>query len=558
MNDPDQTITFSSVQKNDGAFLQKSDGLDDAWTDDEFATDEDRPTVERGAAFVSLAFITAALKRSAWLWCATALFGLIIGYALYAKSPPADSATTSVLLINNPNADATGQSNTNVALAESQAVAQRALQDLGLHQSVSSFLAAYTVTAPSAQVLVFQINAPSSSDAVQRASALTTAFLQFRARYLQSQQQLQLTLAQQQVTQAQQELSSINQQISELQANPATSEELAKLSSLRTQQTTAENSLSVAQYNLSNIQNSGAVTTGSMVKGSQILNSPTPVRRSFKKSKPFYMVLALIAGLAIGVVIIVIRALVSDRLRNRDDIADAIGAPIMFSTGQVGTNWLPPLGKRAGMRALDVKRLVAHLNNAVVPPPSKRLAALAVIAVDNAKEMVPAVVSLAVTWASQGKQVVLADLADSAPAARQLGVKGPGVHTASARGVNLMVSVPGRDEPAPVGPLPTPSHPQFGHVNPDLAAVCASADFLLTLVTLDPVSGGDHLASWANEAIAVVTAGRSSATRIRAVGEMIRLAGTRLVSVVLLKADKSDESLGALAAMEQSAPSPSL
>ena len=90
-------------------------------------------------------------------------------------------------------------------------------------------------------------------------------------------------------------------------------------------------------------------------------------------------------------------------------------------------------------------------------------------------------------------------------------------------------------------------------MNPDLAAACASADSLLTLVTLDPVSGGNHLASWANEAVAVVTAGRSSATRIRAVGEMIRLAGTRLVSVVLLKADKSDESLGALAAMEQSA-----
>ena len=41
-----------------------------------------------------------------------------------------------------------------------------------------------------------------------------------------------------------------------------------------------------------------------------------------------------------------------------------------------------------------------------------------------------------------------------------------------------------------------------------------------------------------------MTAGRSSWTRIHAVGEMIRLAGMSLVSAVLVGADKTDESLG--------------
>ena len=40
-------------------------------------------------------------------------------------------------------------------------------------------------------------------------------------------------------------------------------------------------------------------------------------------------------------------------------------------------------------------------------------------------------------------------------------------------------------------------------------------------------------------------------------GEMVRLAGVRLASVVLLRADKSDESLGA-AALDQSASAASL
>jgi hypothetical protein len=42
----------------------------------------------------------------------------------------------------------------------------------------------------------------------------------------------------------------------------------------------------------------------------------------------------------------------------------------------------------------------------------------------------------------------------------------------------------------------------------------------------------------------VITAGRSSWEKIQAVGEMIRLAGTRLISAVLVGADKTDESLG--------------
>ena len=71
-----------------------------------------------------------------------------------------------------------------------------------------------------------------------------------------------------------------------------------------------------------------------------------------------------------------------------------------------------------------------------------------------------------------------------------------------------------------------------------------SADLLLTLVTLDPALGGEHLATWATNAVVVVSAGQSSAERIHGVGEMIRLAGMRLDSVVLIGADKSDESLG--------------
>jgi hypothetical protein len=66
---------------------------------------------------------------------------------------------------------------------------------------------------------------------------------------------------------------------------------------------------------------------------------------------------------------------------------------------------------------------------------------------------------------------------------------------------------------------------------------------------LDPSLGGEHLSTWATDAVAVITAGRSSWTKIRAVGEMIRLSGTRLVSSVLIGADSTDESLGVTPAL---------
>ena len=113
--------------------------------------------------------------------------------------------------------------------------------------------------------------------------------------------------------------------------------------------------------------------------------------------------------------------------------------------------------------------------------------------------------------------------------------------------VQLVVVVPDRDDVAPIGPLgPRRRRRSLLRCGEKLAVAYASADLLLTLATLDPSVGGEHLATWAPAAVAMVTAGRSSWTRIHAVGEMIRLAGMCLVSAVLVGADKTDESLGVI------------
>jgi hypothetical protein len=109
----------------------------------------------------------------------------------------------------------------------------------------------------------------------------------------------------------------------------------------------------------------------------------------------------------------------------------------------------------------------------------------------------------------------------------------------------IAVAVPEPSERVPVGPVRSPSR-QVPRIRPGkaLAAVYESADVLLTIATLDPMFGAEHLATWAADVVVLVTAGRSGPASLKATGAMIRLAGLDLVSAVLVGADKADDSLG--------------
>ena len=89
-------------------------------------------------------------------------------------------------------------------------MAARVVRELKLPQSVASFQAAYTVTTVTDNVLTINVGAPSSTAAVQRASAVATAFLQYRAEYARSQEQQQFAQLQQQYNAAQQRLQVLN------------------------------------------------------------------------------------------------------------------------------------------------------------------------------------------------------------------------------------------------------------------------------------------------------------------------------------------------------------
>ena len=538
MNDPQQSVA------------QRQNGFRDLFAayDDSADFDNLPSATDASVGLISIGYIGSALRRGVLVWLTLAVIGLVAGVGLAVKHTPAHTATTTVLLEVPASSSQGTVIQTDAAIAQSTPVAAAVVAQLGIRQTPASFLQTYTVaTQITTTVLTITAKGPNDDAAVQRAEAIATQFLAFQARYLQAQLNQTIDAGNQQVSQAQQHLNSIDSQLSEVSAQPASPSQQAQLRSLQSQQTDATNALNSLKQGASYSQLQAQTTTAQMIQGSEVLSSATPNHRAVKKTLALYAIGGLVGGLVIGMAIVVIGAITTDRLRRRDDIAIAVGAPVKLSVGRLrGRRWVPDLRRKSGRRNRDMDRVVAHLRDAV-PAHPKGAAGLAVVAVDDAPTVAQAVIELAIASSQQHRSVVVADLSAGAPAARQLGVTDPGIGTVSREGVPIVVVVPEAEDVAPIGPLGTPP-PGSAQVPQGLAETCARADLILSVVTLNPAFSSDYLRTWASDAVVVVTAGRSTATRINAVGELVRLAGTRLASVVVLDAERSDESLGTVTA----------
>jgi len=543
MNDNDQRVILA---------LNKPDDMPGRF----WASDDDFTTIEDGADFnaglASMGFIRAAVRRSARFCAAMAVAGLLIGAAVYVASPHAAQASTTLLLTVGPEAVPGTAIQDDQAIAQSRAVAGLAVRKLHLPQSVSSFQGSYTATPVTDRVLLITVNAPSGNEAVTWANAVAKEFLQYRARQLNAAQQQMFIALGQQVNQAKQKINTINSQISRLSAHPRSPAQQGTLTRLRTELSQANGALIVLQQGANNTRASTQETTASEVNGSGVLDAAAVVPPHSKlKHLILYAAIGLVGGLFLALGFVVIRALISDRLYRRDDVARALGAPVKLSVGAVRlSRWRPGSQGLEAARNTNVRRIVSHLRG-TVHVTSRGVPALAVVPVDDPNVAALSLMSLAVSCAQQGMQVVVADLASGAPAAGLVGGREPGVRAVNVHDARLIVAVPEQDDVIPIGPLGRASmQAERSPFTEAATAACSSSDLLLTLAPLDPALGGEHLATWTADAVVVVTAGRSSWTKIHAAGEMIRLAGTRVASAVLVGADKSDDSLGVIATPE--------
>ena len=512
-----------------------------------------RHAFDGAAGLSSLSYIIAALRRRTRVWCTFAVLGLALGAGAFLLKPPAYTAVAQAYLTPGPNESVSDAVATDAALAESRPVALAALHSLGLHESVGSLLASYTAAPVTSQVITISVRASSADLAIRSANALTEAFLRFRADQMTQYEGLVSAAAGRELAAVTAQSDHVNARVNALTKNGTSAAQQSKLLDL--QQEIPQ--LSAEQASARDAQHTVTSGTTIAMRDSRVLNPAALGGKSRTKTAVTYALTGLIAGLFLGMAVIVVAALVTERLRVRDDIAHALGGPVGLSVGPVRLSVGPVRLGRLPWRPLQlgdvdhpaIQRIAAYLEDGL--PDDKECAALAIVPADSPEVAALALVALALSCSRRHKRVMVTDLWPGAPAARLLGATTePGVHRVETGdpGSLIVVTIPEHSDIGPTGPL-TPAGPAEAlalraPVSAALAAAYESADILLTLADLEPVVGSDHLSTWADDAAVIVTAGRTTWTRLQALGEMIRLAHVRLAVTVVAGADQADDSLG--------------
>ena len=310
------------------------------WAYEDFATAEEHQPFNVAGSFASLGFIFAAIRRSRRFLIACAVIGIVAGLGVYVKFPVAYVATVSVLIKNNPGEDPVSAMQTQVQLVESQSVATATVKSLGLPQTVSSFRAAYTASAVTDQIISITLHAPTAAGAVDQANTLAAQYLKFRASLLrrpagQGRRRLRSAGSR---GQAAHRLPAESDR-AQLQGQPGKQAQLTKLQSQL--KTAISSRVQTVEQTVTGLTVEEKSTTSGMIDGSAVLNSATVQHHSKIKDIIEYVLIGLIGGLAIGLGFLVVRELISDRLRRRDDIAAALGAPVRLSVGAVRKSRLP-------------------------------------------------------------------------------------------------------------------------------------------------------------------------------------------------------------------------
>ena len=87
--------------------------------------------------------------------------------------------------------------------------------------------------------------------------------------------------------------------------------------------------------------------TNNVVTGSYVLDAATALPRSHIKGPALYFAGGLFGGIVVGMAGVIVAALLSRRLRRRDDVAVAMGAPVRLSVGPLRPRrWPPRLPRR--------------------------------------------------------------------------------------------------------------------------------------------------------------------------------------------------------------------
>jgi capsular polysaccharide biosynthesis protein len=510
--------------------------------EDEQASEQPNPVL------VSLHFIRTTLRRR-WLVCAlSAVLGLLMAVGFLVLFPQIHRATSSLVLGHEEGVDPSAAMSTDVGLLRSHAVAAKTIAKLRLAMTPTDFLKSLTIEQVSPELLSLTLEASTDEEAVRRLAALTSVYLQFRGEQLTLQSGALSAAKQERIEKLEGEVTALSRRIDQLAQRGSAnanglSETVGHRASIQSRIEDMQQSIEDAT-----LRNSAVVSASRVIDPAEVEDDGAKLR--------VLLVLAsgLIGGTAFGCGIVLFLAITSDRIRRRSDVAGALEAPVPISVQRITP--LPKMLRRLPyLRVVDIRRTweLQRLAQAIEQelPLSGRWGRLTVGCVDNADEVRFAVATAARDLAEDGRTVALIDLteqgnlADMAPSLRpeeshwhgawpgrtdstdgQMVLRPPGIPALAGNAADLRAVSHEEDDRGPHWPQLT--------------------DVTLVLADLDPLVGADHLKAWSDRVIAVVTAGRTSAERLRTIAELVRAAGLDLRFGALLHVEVTDDSSGVL------------
>jgi capsular polysaccharide biosynthesis protein len=509
--------------------------LSEAWDIPDDSPDDPGYQPHPLATLVSFHYLRAAVRRR-WRFCAVlALLGVLLGIAFLVANPAQRIATTTLRLTHEPEADPSGAIATDISLVRTRTVAERTIKDLGLTISPDDMMhSVKAIPTGSTEILQVTISAPTDAEAVRRLDRFTKEYLSFRAIQISAQSNTLIKGYEDQIHELQAQAQTLGEQVETLRGAGSTAAD--QLSAAATKQSQVEDKISTLQ----NTVDDERLRQQAIVSSSHVIDPASPSSPGGLRRMVLVLASGLIGGLAIGVGVVVLRAILSDRLWLRIEVASALNASVLLSVGRISPlprllrifRWLP------WVRAADVRRAIgrqhtAHAIEKAVPEPGRRRC-LAVICLNNSDEMAFGIAAAALDLQNQRRIATIVDVTEAG-------------RVASAVGRCADASVD--KAPAVFRPLVVPSLTDGPpHIESadwgDVTLANGKNRVTLILADLDPAIGVDHLTAWTDSVIVAVTAGRSSVELVRTAGDLVRSAGLRLRGAVILGAVRDDMSSG--------------
>lgn len=513
----------------------------------------------------SLQFLIGALRRRWWVCTLMACVGLSLGVGWVLARPPLAQATATLYLTHQDGVDPSEAMATDLNLMHTRTVAARVVSGLQLPLTPEQFQDAITATASTQSLLTVTVAAPTPAEARARVGELTRVYLGFRAAQVSAQAKAQIANQEARINELEHEVGRLAAGYDRLSKGSAAQQAQAiQLLSTRTQ---LANKIDSIRQDVDKLR----LQNTSLVASSRVLDPPSRVRVAVRRTVALAGFSGLVGGGAAGAGLVLTQAILSDRLRRREEVAAALGVPVRFSVTRLPAPWWAALiarvtrrgtrgsvtdpalevlvdavcatcrSARPGRDATPARSKGSERASGATRHPATRIA-VGTIGDDRGAALV--VGTVAARLADEARTVFVVDLSDSgrlegyvdrAIRARE-DASGPSSAPVVLRpeGVPSLARGPVAKNGAD-GALPTGS--------PERRAWSA-ADVALCLVSIDPAIGVDQLSTWAQEMILVVPAGMASAERLRTTGELVRAAGLKVAYAVLVGADRADQSLG--------------